>query len=165
MMQPATAQHDAKGRKPRSQKKPFTRVRFVAAQLDATPDARARVRVVLAEGRKRFEAYADGVGGETVLLRLAVEAAIEALHSATDSAGHLQLVGIKLVHAFDGRVVLVCLNSTQWPEAKLLGAVPVRETLEEAAARAVLAATNRLIEKPDLRIPDNGPNGTDPVEI
>jgi hypothetical protein len=164
-MQPATAQQGTKGRKTRPEKKPFTRVRFVAAQLDSTPDARARVRVVLAEGRKRFEAQVDGVGGETVVLRLAVEATIEALHSATDSAGRLQLVGIKLVNAFDGRVVLVCLNSSLWPEAKLLGAVPVREGLEEAAARAVLAATNRLVEKPDHDFGANGTNGEAPSKI
>ena len=116
---------------------------------------------MLADGRKRFRAEADGVGGETVVVRLAVEAAIEALHSVTDSAGKLRLVGIKLVNAFDGRVVLVCLKSSLWPEAKLLGAVPVRESLEEAAARAVLAATNRLVEKPDLGFEEDeaGANG------
>lgn len=159
MMHPATAPHDTGKRKPRPEKKPFTRVRFVSAQLETTPDARARVRVVLAEGRKHFKAQVAGVGGETVVARLAVEAAIEALHTVTDSAGRLQLVGIKLVNAFDGRVVLVCLNSTLWPEAKLLGAVPVRDTIEEAAARAVLAATNRLAEKPDHPF---ATNGTDP---
>ena len=140
------------------EKKP-SRVRFVSAQRDATPDARARVRVVLAAGRKHFKAHVDGVGGETVVTRIAVEATIEALHAATDSAGRVQLVGIKLVNAFDGRVVLVCLSSTRCPDAKLLGAVPVRDTLEEAAARAVLAATNRLVEKPNLTFPSNG---TDP---
>lgn len=140
----------SKSARARSQKLRFTRIRFVSSNLCSTPDARACVRVVLADGKKRFRAEADGVGGETVVMRLAVEAAIETLHSITDTAGRLQLVGIKLVHAFDGGVVLVCLNSTLWPEAKLLGAVPVRDSIEEAAARAVLAATNRLVEKPGI---------------
>lgn len=122
------------------------------------------MRVVLADGKKRFRAEAVGVGGKTVVMRLAVEAAIEALHSVTDTAGRLQLVGIKLVPAFDGRVVLVCLNSSLWPEAKLLGAVPVRDSIEDAAARAVLAATNRLVEKPGIgeetADPAFGGNGT-----
>lgn len=150
-----------KSTKTRTQKLRFTRIRFVSADLSATPDARARVKVVLADGRKRFRAEADGVGGETVLMRLAVEAAIAAVHSVTDSAGRLQLVGIKLVHAFDGRVVLVCLNSSLWPESKLLGAVPVRNSLEEAAARAVLAATNRLVEKPEKAFATDGAAPTD----
>jgi len=174
-MSHTTVRPAAKTTKARTQKLRFTRIRFVSSTLSATPDARACVQVVFADGRKRFRAEADGVGGDTVVMRLAVEAAIEALHSATDSAGQLQLIGIKLVPAFDGRVVLVCLNSTLWPEAKLLGAVPVRDSLDEAAARAVLAATNRLIEKPDPPVGNeetslnrNGTNpnrnGTDPTE-
>lgn len=145
--------------KTRTRKLRFTRIRFVSSDLSITPNARVAVRIVLADGRKRFTAEADGVGGESVILRLAVEAAIEAVHSITDTAGHLQVVGLKLVHAFDGRVVLVCLNSTLWHGAKLLGAVPVRDSLEEAAALAVLAATNRLVEKAELASEPNGANG------
>jgi hypothetical protein len=78
---------------------------------------------------------------------------------AARPSGTLQLVGIKLVQAFDGRVVLVCLHSTLLPDAKLLGAVPVSDTVDEAAARAVLDATNRLTELKGFARGTNGDAG------
>ncbi len=135
--------------KTRTEKLRFARLRFVSAELTTTPDARARARVTLADGPEEFTGEVEGVGGDVVELRLAAEAAIQALHTATDTAGILQLVGVKIVNAFDGKVVLVCITSSLRPKAKLLGAVPVTEEPEEGVAIAILDATNRLLEKPD----------------
>jgi hypothetical protein len=66
----------------------------------------------------------------------------------------LEVVGVKAVKAFDGWVVVTRLNGTRGDERmRLLGAAPCEgeEDLPNAAVKAVLNASNRVMEQPIAR--------------
>lgn len=124
----------------------FGRVRLVLAELERGRGSRALVRVVLERNERRFEATLEGVGEETMLARLGAEATLAALDRAVGGERRFELVGIRDLHAFDTRVVLVCVRPTDEPEQRLVGCVPTPDEVVRGAATAVLHATNRLIE-------------------
>lgn len=125
---------------------PGRRPRLVAAELSRSPGSRLRVRVVLEYGDRELAAEREGVGQEIMVLRLAAEATLAALGRATGRERHFALVGIKEVHAFDTRVILVCIRPADDRVRRVLGSVPVEGKLVEAVGRSVLDATNRLVE-------------------
>lgn len=98
-----------------------------------------------AEQESRYVGEASGVGDVILEPRLAVEATLAAIAKATGDPGYFRLVGIKVVHAFDTQVVLVCLRTSDERSAQVVGAVPVRGTMARTAATAALDATNRLV--------------------
>lgn len=110
------------------------------------PGARIEVTVILKVGRQSYTAVAEGIGHETIELRTAAEATMDALHQAIGEE-HFRLVGIKRLHAFDADVVLVALCERGDAGRRYIGAVPVRSTLIHAAAAAVLDATNRIVTR------------------
>lgn len=114
---------------------------------ERAPGARVTVNVTLRIGRQHYEAANAGVGHETIELRIAAEATIDALHQAIGHV-HFELVGIKRMHAFDADVILVALRECRDAGQRFIGAVPVRSTLVHAAAAAVLDATNRIVTRP-----------------
>jgi hypothetical protein len=62
----------------------------------------------------------------------------------------LEVVGVKAVRAFDGWVVVTRINGTMGEERlRLLGAAPCEgeDDLPEAAVKAVLNASNRVMEQ------------------
>ncbi len=66
----------------------------------------------------------------------------------------LEVVGVKAVKAFDGWVVVTRLNGTRGDERmRLLGAAPCEgeKDLPNAAVKAVLNASNRVMEQPIAR--------------
>jgi hypothetical protein len=66
----------------------------------------------------------------------------------------LEVVGVKAVKAFDGWVVVTRLNGTRGEEKmRLLGAAPCEgeDDLPNAAVKAVLNASNRVMEQPFAR--------------
>lgn len=93
----------------------------------------------------QFVGEASGVGDVILEPRLAVEATLAAIGEATGDPGHFRLVGIKVVPAFDTRVVLVCLRTSDERSAQVVGAVPLRGAMARTAAMAALDATNRLV--------------------
>lgn len=130
------------------------RLRFVSATSSRTPGSRIDVRVTLAlqdpdegsaESESRYEGEASGVGDVILEPRLAVEATLAAIAEATGDPEYFRLVGIKVVHAFDTRVVLVCLRTSDDRSAQVVGAVPLRGAMARTAALAALDATNRLV--------------------
>ena len=130
------------------------RLRFVSAASSRTPGSRIDVRVTLAlqdpaegsaESESRYEGEASGVGDVILEPRLAVEATLAAIAEATGDPEYFRLVGIKVVHAFDTRVVLVCLRTSEDQSAQVVGAVPLRGAMARTAALAALDATNRLV--------------------
>ncbi len=50
------------------------------------------------------------------------------------------------MHAFDTRVVLVCLRTSDDRSAQVVGAVPLSGAMARTAATATLDATNRLVD-------------------
>jgi hypothetical protein len=121
---------------------------LIRATADRRPGAQIEVSVDLRIGRQTYSATADGIGHETIELRVAAEATIGALHEAV-GAERFQLVGIKRLHAFDADVILVALRERAEGGLRFIGAVPVRSTLIHAAAAAVLDATNRILTAPN----------------
>ncbi len=131
------------------------RLRFVSAESRQTPGSRIDVSVTLAlpavggepEGtEQQYTGRASGVGADILEPRLAVEATLAAIAEATGDPDRFRLLGIKVVPAFDTRVVLVCLRSTDHP-VKLVGSLPSRThgDIAQTAAKATLSATNRLL--------------------
>jgi hypothetical protein len=102
--------------------------------------------VALGREEEVFSAEADGVGTETVELRLTAETALRALHAAI-GVERFRLLGVKRLHAFDADVILVVLRDRDSATRRCVGAVAVRHDRVDGAARAVLDATNRLIAR------------------
>lgn len=124
------------------------RPRLVGAELTQGQGARIRVRVVLDVQGKEYAAERQGIGDSTIILRLAAEATLSALHSAIDQPGYFELVGIKRIHAFDEYVVLTGVRIVQEPSRRLLGCVPMGgRSLVEGSACSLLNATNRIVER------------------
>lgn len=130
------------------------RLQLVAAESSRTPGSRIDVHVTLAlqdpeegssESESRYVGEASGVGDVILEPRLAVEATLGAIAEATGDPEYFRLVGIKVVHAFDTRVVLVCLRTSDDRSAQVVGAVPLRGEMARTAAMAALDATNRLV--------------------
>jgi len=78
--------------------------------------------------------------------RLGAEAAIRALETFTDGAVTFELIGVKVVRAFDGNIVISSLiqHGDDGPE-RLLGCYLAEGDLARGAALSVLNATNRAL--------------------
>ena len=116
------------------------RLPFVSAKLARGADSTIRVQVKIKHASCVTCAEMEGVGLEAVELRLAAQATLAAVREATGNAANFSLVGIKRLHVFDADVVLVSLQDANHGGYPVVGAMPVRERLVEAAALAVLSA-------------------------
>jgi hypothetical protein len=124
------------------------RLRLAGTNVERERGSRVRVRVDLALGGREIRGELAGVGTETVELRLAAEATLDAIHEAVGRP-RFRLLGIKRLHAFDADVILVVLQESEGDEIRrMIGAVPVRSTLVHGAAAAILDATNRILTRP-----------------
>ena len=128
------------------------RLHLLSVELERERGSHAHVIVELQLPDRIERGEADGVGTETVELRLAATATLDAIHAAL-SKTRFSLLGIKRIHAFDADVILVVLQEHEGDaRRRFVGAVPVQDTLVHAAAAAVLDATNRvLVGPPDAR--------------
>lgn len=120
------------------------RVRFIGAQAEREPGSRVRVSVEVEFEGERHVAEATGIGTETIEMRLAAMATLEAIREAT-ATPPFRFVGVKRMHAFDADVILVALRDADRENTRYIGAVPVRTTHVAAAAAAVMDATNRTL--------------------
>ena len=78
--------------------------------------------------------------------RFGAEAAIRALETFTDGAIRFELIGVKVVRAFDANIVITSLiqHGDDGPE-RLLGCYLAEGDLVRGAALSVLNATNRVL--------------------
>ena len=123
---------------------PQERVRFVAASAERQPGSRVLVSIEVGFDDRSHVAEAEGIGTETIEIRMAAVATLEAIRELTDTPP-FQLVGVKLLRAFDAEVILVALRDLESEGTRYIGAVPVRTTHVAAAAAAVMDATNRVL--------------------
>ena len=124
------------------------RPRLSNVEIERDRGSHVHVVVELELPNRTERGEAEGVGTETVELRLAAEATLEAIHAAIGRT-QFRLLGIKRIHAFDADVVLVVLREHEGDaRQRFVGAVPVRDTLVHGAAGAVLDATNRVLVGP-----------------
>jgi hypothetical protein len=80
------------------------------------------------------------------VLQCAARAAARAVDAAAEDRTHLSLLGVTTIKAFDAIIVVVSLaNHTAEGEQRLVGSAVANERGQEAAVRAVLNATNRLL--------------------
>ncbi len=137
------ATQGASGRAPET-RSPQKRVRFVEARAERQPGSRVRVSVEARFEDRSHVAEAEGIGMETIEIRLAALATLEAI-AEVSATPPFRLVGVKQMHAFDADVVLVALRDPDTDGPRYIGAVPVRTTHVAAAAAAVMDATNRVL--------------------
>ena len=123
------------------------RLRFTGFSLDRSPSGRVTCQVTLELGPGeillgRVEGQASPSGDS----RLGAEAAIRALEVFTGGAVTFELVGVKVVRAFDANVVIASLlqHGDAGPE-RLLGCYLADGDMVRGAALAVLNATNRVL--------------------
>lgn len=137
------------------------RPRVVTAEISRDRGWKSIVHVVLERGGVTAEARQDAIGEEIVLLRCAAETTIAALHDLLGGQERFALVGAKRVLAFDSAVILACVRTVGGRPRKLIGCVPITEDPVLAVARAILHATNRVVEA--LPNGDAGSTGTEDV--
>jgi hypothetical protein len=103
-----------------------------------------------------FEGTVPCLETQQGVLKAASQAALRATLASRPANGNgngqidLEVVGVKAVRAFDGWVVVTRVNGSQGEERyKLLGAAPCEGEgdLPEAAVKAVLNASNRVMEQ------------------
>jgi hypothetical protein len=123
------------------------RLRFTGFTLERSPAGRVTCQVTLefAPG-EAIVGRAEGQASPSGDSRLGAEAAIRALEAFTEREIAFELVGVKVVRAFDANVVIVSL--TQKGDAgpdRLLGCYLADGDMVRGAALAVLNATNRIL--------------------
>ena len=127
------------------------RIRFVEARTRDLTSAQCKVEVELerVDGR-RVVGTRSGQPSAIGTIRIAAEAAVDALHLAVAEEQRFELVGVKSVRAFDQTVVLVLLTTRgQRGVVRLVGAA-VGESADasvvtRAAVLSVLNASNRVL--------------------
>ena len=124
------------------------RAKFVDAHVERQAGSRVRVSVEVAYADRSHVAEAEGIGTETIEMRLAAFATLEAIREVTGTPP-FRFVGVKRMHAFDADVVLVALRDPEAMGSRYIGAVAVRTTHVAAAAAAVMDATNRVLFQRD----------------
>lgn len=78
--------------------------------------------------------------------RVAAEAALRALEDFTKGAVHFELVGVKLVRAFDSNLMIVSVGLREGSQStRLVGCYLADNDTTRGAAMAVLHATNRVL--------------------
>ena len=135
---------------------PEPRLRVV--DVERIPEAGSRIRIrvgVELDGVRRQE-DAEGLETPIMELRLAAEATLAAASAAVEDPDWLELVGVKLLHAFDADVILIAVRTADEPGRKLVGAVPATVGQRTwAAVSATLDAINRVVG-PKLRRTGDG---------
>ena len=87
------------------------RLRFEEFDHHTSQSGRARVRVVLMRSEHRYTGEATGVETREGAGRTAALAALAAAEAATQGRFAAQLIGIKLVRAFDAWIVITALRA------------------------------------------------------
>jgi hypothetical protein len=132
-----------------------SRLRFDSLEQVTTPDGLGRVAVRLEWHGEMFEGDAPCLQTQQGVLRAAAQSTVIATLASTRTPEggtriNLEVVGVKAVRAFDGWVVVTRINGEAAGEHyRLLGAAPCEreEDLPGAAVKAVLNASNRILEQ------------------
>ena len=123
------------------------RLRFTGFSLERSPSGRVSCQVTLEfSPGESITGRAEGQASPAGDSRLGAEAAIRALEAFTERAITFELVGVKVVRAFDANVVITSLiqRGDDGPD-RLLGCYLADGDMVRGAALAVLNATNRIL--------------------
>lgn len=131
-----------------------SRLRFDSLEHVTTPDGSGRVSVRLEWSGEFFEGTVSCLETQQGVIKAASQATLAATLSSmaalSNDQVHLEVVGVKAVRAFDGWVVVTRINGSAAADTyRLLGAAPCEreEDLPGAAVKAVLNASNRVVEQ------------------
>jgi hypothetical protein len=136
-----------------------SRLRFDRLDHTTTPDGSGRVSVRLEWGGQIYEGTVPCLETQQGVIQAASQATLHATLASRPGNGNghslaLEVGGVKAVKAFDGWVVVTRLNGSRGEERmRLLGAAPCEgeDDLPQAAVKAVLNASNRVMEQPIAR--------------
>jgi hypothetical protein len=122
------------------------RVRFTDFSFTRSPSGQCSSDVELEfEGRK-VSGKARGQSSPLGDLRVAADAALRALEEFADRTLHFELIGVKLIRAFDANLVIVSVGMRgEGEETRLVGCYLVETDIRRGAAVAILNATNRVL--------------------
>ena len=123
------------------------RLRFTGFTLERSPAGRVCCQVTLEfTPGEAIVGRAEGQASPAGDSRLGAEAAIRALEAFTERAITFELVGVKVVRAFDANVVITSIiqKGDAGPD-RLLGCYLADGDMVRGAALAVLNATNRIL--------------------
>ena len=94
----------------------------------------------------RFRGRSEGQSSPLGDLRIAAEAAMRALESFSKGELSFELIGVKMVRAFDANLIIVSISMRASPApTRLLGCYLAEGDIARGAATAVLNATNRVL--------------------
>ena len=123
------------------------RLRFTGFACDRTRTGHLTCRVTLELGPgETIFGEASGTASPSGDARLGAEAALRALEAFTERQITFELIGVKVVRAFDMNVVIASImqHGTAGPE-RLLGCYLAEGDHVRGAALAVMNATNRTL--------------------
>jgi hypothetical protein len=123
---------------------PRRRVRFVDAHLDVPRVGRARATVELEWDGIVYAESMEGENGHALEMRLVALATLRALERVMRGSVGFQLVGIKVVRAFDEDMAVGMVRADGFGDS-LVGASLAAGNHHRAAALSVLNATNRFL--------------------
>ena len=121
------------------------RLHFRSFSCRRTPAGRCIVNAELEYESKRFTGTSEGQSSPVGDLRLGAEAAMQAVESFAEGGLGLELMGVKLVRAFDANVVIVSCTQRTARGARLVGCYLADDDAVRGSALAVLNATNRVL--------------------
>ena len=121
------------------------RLFFNSFTFERSPSGRGTANVVLEFGGRKWSGRADGQSSPIGDLRLGAEAAMHAVEDFAAGSLGLELMGVKLIRAFDANVVIVSATQRSARDVKLVGCYLAEEDAMRGAALAVLNATNRVL--------------------
>lgn len=122
-----------------------TRRKLIYADLvvESPRPKRVEIRVLLRAGDVLVEGIEEGVDEPRSRVQLAARAAVKAIEKGLVDSG-VVLEGVKVVEAFDRRLVLAGVHGVEARSSQMLvGTCEIKENPEQAAVLAVLDATNR----------------------
>ena len=123
------------------------RLRFSEFSFTRTPAGVCVAEVELEwNPGSRFRGRSEGQSSPLGDLRIAAEAAMRALEAFSKGELAFELIGVKMVRAFDANLIIVSLAMRGSPTpTRLLGCYLAEGDIARGAATAVLNATNRLL--------------------
>lgn len=123
------------------------RLRFSNFSFERTRAGRVTCQVTLEFGPgEQITGEVSGQASPAGDTRLGAEAALRALETFTDGTLTFELIGVKVVRAFDANIVITSLiqRGDDGPD-RLLGCYLAEGDLVRGAALSVLNATNRVL--------------------
>lgn len=122
------------------------RLRFTNFQFGRTPQGACSAEVELEWlNGQRVKGRAEGTSSAMGDLRVAADAALQAIREFSEGALDLELVGVKALRVFDANVVIVAISRRGDATARLLGCYLAEADPIRASVIAVLNATNRIL--------------------